>query len=144
MSLIELIRSLDIPVVEVHPRFHTVDALLEHTKPLRGVEGFIVNFDGHRLKVKAEHYVKIHRTKDLIATERYIAEIIINERIDDVLPLLDEKDMETVLSYEKRFDAALDTPADRHTPIHPDIAGEAHTRANDEIKFIVEGSACPF
>ena len=108
MPIIEKIRSLNIPVVEVHPRFASAKALLEYTKPLRGVEGFIVDFDGHKVKVKADHYVTIHKTKDLISTERNIADIIVNEQLDDVLPLLDAADLATVGAYEKRFDAALE------------------------------------
>jgi hypothetical protein len=108
MSVIETISKFDIPVVEVHPRFESAKALLEYTKPLRGVEGFIVDFDGHKVKVKADHYVRIHKTKDLIRTDRNIADIIVNEQLDDVLPLLDAADLAIVRTYEKRFDAALE------------------------------------
>ena len=106
--LLQKIQEFDIPVVEVHPRFESAKALLEYTKPLRGVEGFIVDFDGHKVKVKADHYVMIHKTKDLIRTDRNIADIIVNEQLDDVLPLLDAADLTIVRTYEKRFDAALE------------------------------------
>lgn len=106
--LLQKIQEFDIPVVEVHPRFESAKALLEYTKPLRGVEGFIVDFDGHKVKVKADHYVRIHKTKDLIRTERNIADIIVNEQLDDILPMLDAADLAIVRAYEKRFDAALD------------------------------------
>jgi RNA ligase len=108
MYIFEMIREFDIPVVEVHPRFESAKALLEYTKPLRGVEGFIADFEGHKVKVKADHYVMIHKTKDLIRTDRNIADIIVNEQLDDVLPLLDAADLTIVRTYEKRFDAALE------------------------------------
>ena len=106
--LLQKIQEFDIPVVEVHPRFETAKALLEYTKPLRGVEGFIVDFDGHKVKVKADHYVMIHKTKDLIRADRNIADIIVNEQLDDVLPLLDAADLSVVRAYELRFDAAIE------------------------------------
>jgi RNA ligase len=108
MSIVEMIRMFNIPVVEVHPRFESANALLEYTKPLRGVEGFIADFEGHKVKVKADHYVMIHKTKDLIRADRNIADIIVNEQLDDVLPLLDAADLAIVRAYEKRFDAALE------------------------------------
>lgn len=108
MYILEMISKLNIPVVEVHPRFESAKALLDFTRPLRGVEGFIVDFGGHKVKVKADHYVMIHKTKDLIRTDRNIADIIVNEQLDDILPLLDAADLSIVRAYEARFDAALE------------------------------------
>jgi hypothetical protein len=108
MYILEMISKFNIPVVEVHPRFESAKALLDFTRPLRGVEGFIVDFGGHKVKVKAEHYVTIHKTKDLIRFDRNIADIIVNEHLDDILPLLDAADLVTVRAYEARFDAALE------------------------------------
>ena len=71
-------------------------------------EGDIIRFaDGHMIKIKNDWYVRIHKTKDLIRSDRNIADIIVNEQLDDVLPLLDAADLETVRAYERRFDAAL-------------------------------------
>lgn len=105
--LLQKIVEYQIPVVDVHPRFESAAELLEFTRPLQCVEGFIVDFGGHKVKVKAEEYVRIHKTKDLIRFERNIADIIINEQIDDVLSLLDEADSKLVHDYEVRFDAAF-------------------------------------
>lgn len=107
--LLKKIQEFDIPVVDVYPQFGSVKSLIDYTKSLRDMEGFVVSFfDGHKIKVKADHYVMIHHAKNLIRTERNIADIIINEQLDDVLPLLDATDLETVRAYEKRFDAALE------------------------------------
>jgi RNA ligase len=105
----EKIREFDIPTVGVVEPFDNILSLVKYTRNLKGVEGFIVAFDdGHRIKIKAEQYVTIHKTKDAIRTERNIADIIINEQLDDVLPLLDAADLEIVRSYELRFDAAIE------------------------------------
>jgi hypothetical protein len=106
--LLAKIQEFSIPVVEVHGKFESARALVEYTRPLRGVEGFIADFGGHKVKVKAEQYITIHKTKDLIRSERNIADIIVNEQLDDVLPLLDAADLATVRAYEQRFDAALE------------------------------------
>jgi hypothetical protein len=76
---------------------------------MQGREGDIIRFgDGHMIKIKNDWYVRIHKTKDLIRTERNIADIIVNEQLDDILPLLDASDLVLVRTYEQRFNAGLD------------------------------------
>jgi RNA ligase len=82
---------------------------IARAREMTGREGDIIRFaDGQMLKIKNDWYVAIHRVKDLIRTDRNIAGIIINEELDDVLPILDESDVTTVRTYEARFDAALE------------------------------------
>lgn len=113
MTMLDVIKHYNIPVVDIHPRFQSAKDLLDYTRPLRGVEGFVVDFEGHKVKVKADHYVTIHRTKDLIRYERNIAEIIVNEQLDDILPLLDAGDIEVVRAFEKRLNAAIENVLSR-------------------------------
>lgn len=98
---------------EVVPMYGSVDGTLqnyiERARQRTGREGDIIRFaDGHMIKIKNDWYVLRHKTKDLIRTERNIAEIIINEQLDDVLPLLDDTDQKTVRTYELRFDTAME------------------------------------
>lgn len=106
--LLQKMQEFNIPVIETHTKFDSANALIEFTRPLRGVEGFVADFKGHKVKVKADDYVRIHKTKDLIRTERNIADIIVNEQLDDVLPLLDATDLVVVREYEKRLEAAIE------------------------------------
>jgi RNA ligase len=98
---------------EIVPMYGSIDGsmydYIERARKQEGREGDIIRFvNGHMLKIKNDWYVRIHKTKDLVRTERNIADIIINEQLDDVLPLLDVTDLKTVRAYEKRFDAALE------------------------------------
>lgn len=112
--LLTKISELQIPVVDVIESFADAKDLIAYTRELRDMEGFVVSFfDGHKIKVKADHYVMIHRTKDLIRSDRNIADIIVNEQLDDVIPLLDATDLATVRAYERRFDAALENALGR-------------------------------
>lgn len=98
---------------EVVPQYGSVDGGLSdyiaRARQQHGREGDIIRFaTGHMLKIKNDWYVRIHKTKDLIRTERNIADIIVNEQLDDVLPLLDATDLSVVRAYELRFDAAIE------------------------------------
>ena len=98
---------------DVVPQYGSVEGglteYIARAREMQGREGDIIRFaDGHMLKIKNDWYVRIHKTKDLIRSERNIADIIINEQLDDVLPLLDAADLATVRAYELRFDAAIE------------------------------------
>lgn len=98
---------------EVVPMYGSVDGglaeYIARAREMQGREGDIIRFaDGHMIKIKNDWYVRIHKTKDLIRFDRNIADIIVNEQLDDTLPLLDATDLATVRAYEKRFDAALE------------------------------------
>lgn len=69
-----------------------------------GREGDIIRFDyGHMLKVKNDWYVRIHKTLDRIVYDRNIVALIINEEIDDVVPMLPQVQVDRVRDFEKVF-----------------------------------------
>ena len=103
---------------DIVPQYGSIDGNLDEyiarARQQQGREGDIIRFaDGHMIKIKNDWYVRIHKTKDLIRAERNIADIIINEQLDDVLPLLDATDLATVRAYELRFDAAIENVVGR-------------------------------
>jgi hypothetical protein len=54
-------------------------------------------------KGKNDWYVRIHKTIDRITFDRNIVDIIINEQIDDVAPLLPIVQLDRVRDFETRF-----------------------------------------
>lgn len=98
---------------EVVPTYGSMEGNIQdyiaRAREQEGREGDIIRWaDGHMAKIKNDWYVRIHKVKDMIRTERHILNIIVNEEMDDLLPILDETDTEIVKNYEKRFSAALD------------------------------------
>lgn len=73
-----------------------------------GREGDIVRFpDGHMMKWKNDWYVRIHKTKDLVRTEKNVVELIVNEELDDAMSLLDDADRDMCRDIEAKFWAAF-------------------------------------
>ena len=67
-------------------------------------EGDIIRFaDGHMVKIKNDWYVRIHKCMDSIRFDRNIVDLIINEEVDDIVPLLPEKEIAKVRDFETRF-----------------------------------------
>lgn len=100
-EMVELAKSANIPVVDaLATGVEDVDAFVAHTRGLLNAEGYIVRFaDGHMLKIKADHYCRLHRTKSEIAREKDVLALIIQNRLDDIIPLLDGPDREDITNY---------------------------------------------
>ena len=90
------------------PRYGSVEGnIADYVARQRGAEGRegdIIRFaDGHMLKVKNDWYVRIHKTVDRIVFDRNIVDLIINEEVDDVLPMLPQVQADRVRDFESRF-----------------------------------------
>ena len=102
--LVDKIRQFDIPTVETILPFTNIESLVSFTRGLENAEGFVVAFeDGHKVKIKAEQYVRIHKTLERIVYDRNIVNLIVNEEIDDVIPLLPTVQVERIREFEERF-----------------------------------------
>ena len=55
---------------------------------------------GHMVKVKADNYVLLHKSKDAISQEKNVIDVIVDYKVDDLLPILSDKDRETLISFQ--------------------------------------------
>ena len=51
------------------------------------------------IKIKTDWYCLIHKTKDEIRFEKNMLRIILEDNLDDILPMITDKDREVVLNY---------------------------------------------
>lgn len=67
-------------------------------------EGDIIRFaSGQMAKIKTDWYVRIHKVLDKIKFDRNIVALILNEELDDVVPMLPEVQATRVREFESRF-----------------------------------------
>lgn len=77
-------------------------------RSLKGSEGVVLVWpDGHRVKLKADEYVSLHRTIDVSSSEARLLEVILNNNLDDLLPLLPEERAKRVRAFTKTVCATL-------------------------------------
>ena len=100
-----------------------------------GREGFIINFNGEMYKAKNEWYVRIHRVKDKIRTDRHVLALLLANDLDDVYPHLDEVDYNHVKQYEADFHDAYTNKVAMLTAAITDILAEAD---GDKKRLAVE------
>ena len=111
----EIGRIWGIPTVHVwDSKTYTPLFLIEMIKELEGEEGVVVQFkNGDMVKIKSDWYVRLHRVKDKISTERRTLECILAGEIDDLLPILQPDDVTRVRALENAFHDAIKRSADQ-------------------------------
>ena len=92
----------------------TMNEYIERQRTREWREGDIIRFaDGHMLKVKNDWYVRIHKTMERIMFDRNIVDLIVNEEVDDVVPMLPLAQVDRVRDFEARFWAAFKVKEDQ-------------------------------
>lgn len=103
-----------VPVVPVFETESDIRALIDRVRPLVGVEGFVIRFDdGHMLKLKADHYVRLHRTRDALDREKDVIGLILNNQLDDLLPDMSEELRDRVERFGESLHATMKAAAER-------------------------------
>lgn len=99
------------------------------------VEGIIIRFnDGRMLKVKTVDYVFRHRSKETIRREKDIIALVLNDSVDDVLPLLESKSRDRLVAFASEFNEAISNFSDTLT----DIFEEGYLKYPNAKDFAVE------
>lgn len=105
MSTYDMIRTTleyGIPVVE--PRAMTQEQLFKEASGEIGVEGYVLRFtDGHMIKLKSDWYCAIHKAKENLLFEKNVIKMILEEKIDDILPNLPDSDVQRLLEFKEQI-----------------------------------------
>ena len=104
-GIVSWAKLFNVPVVREYPGTpEDMTKLVEMTKGQEEGEGWIVRFgDGHMVKIKSEHYLRIHRTKSDLQYERNLVSLIINNELDDLKGMLPTEDVDKIVEFEREF-----------------------------------------
>lgn len=77
-------------------------------------EGIVIMFEtGYMVKVKSTWYVKAHKAKDMLSSERNVLKLLRDDELDDNLPLLLLEDRHRVEAYLDSFNYAVQSVGKR-------------------------------
>lgn len=88
-------------------QYNTLSEVLEHLNKMtvRDGEGFVLNIDGFKLKLKCEDYLQLHRLDDKLSSPNVIIQAYAEGTIDDLYanmtPLMKEKNKDVMDTIEK-------------------------------------------
>lgn len=105
-ELVKIGQAFNVKVVQhINPMVQTnAENLANHISKLTNTEGRVVRFDtGAMVKIKADEYVRKHRSKELIGSPKGMIGLIAENTLDDILPQLDENVQKQVVDYTKQF-----------------------------------------
>ena len=84
-EILEIAKEYDILTTEVYDK--TLDEVMKDITVLKSnvKEGFVVNIDGYKIKIKCDDYVNIHRILSNISSINLIIKNIADDTFDDML-----------------------------------------------------------
>ena len=103
--------SWNIPVVKAVDGLavQNIELFVKQVREWENDEGVVVRFDtGHMIKVKADDYVLRHKSKDAISQEKNVLQTILDDSVDDLVPLLTPEDGERIQRFQKAFWASVE------------------------------------
>jgi RNA ligase len=106
--------SWNIPVVKAVDGLavQNIELFVKQVREWEDDEGVVVRFDtGHMCKVKADDYVLRHKSKDSISQEKNVLQTLLDDAVDDLVPLLAPDDADRLQRFQKAFLAGLDEVA---------------------------------
>lgn len=100
-DVIKLANKYNVRVVDLESK--TIEQLLEDMKQYQSheKEGWVLNIDGHLIKIKCDDYVNIHRLLDKVSSVNVIIESIAEDKFDDLIAKIPDKYKERVLNISK-------------------------------------------
>lgn len=142
-SLLETLgMSFNIPVV----KFHTPEVFAT-VKGWEDSEGIVVAFEnGKRVKIKADAYVLRHRAKDMIRFEKDVVRIILEDKLDDVLPIVDADVRTNLLEFAEWLKNTIITDESAMKQIVDSLRMICHSKkefamtVNERIEFKIISS----
>lgn len=108
-----------------------------------GVEGVVLRYnDGRMVKIKAEDYCIKHGAKDGLLLEKNVLATFLNEKLDDVLPLLDDAFKARVEAYTSTVSEGIEEMA---TCIRAFVGHiREHHPTRKEQAIAINGGYAPF
>lgn len=101
----ELFKEFD-KVVEysVNKNDYSILELIKKMQYETGIEGVVIVFgNGHRVKLKCEEYVILHKSKSMVSIRREVWTYILEKKLDDLIPFLEEAEREKVWKIEEEL-----------------------------------------
>ena len=86
-----------------------IDLFVKQVREWDDGEGIVIRFDsGHMVKIKSDEYVLRHKSKDQISQEKNVLQTILDDSVDDLVPLLTPEDAQRVKSFQTAFWISLE------------------------------------
>jgi hypothetical protein len=134
-DIVEIAKDYDIPTTEVYNK--TLDEVMKDLSVYKSSEkeGFVVNIDGYKVKIKCDDYVNIHRVLSAISSINLIIKNIAGDTFDDMLSKIPQSYRDRVL---KVADVIFKYIRDTDNLVRNYVADAPKTTVKDFMIYIAE------
>jgi len=98
--------SWGIPVVKAVDGLavQNIELFVKQVREWESGEGVVVRFSsGQMVKIKCDDYVLRHKSKDSISQEKNVLQTILEDSVDDLVPLLTPEDADRIQRFQNSF-----------------------------------------
>lgn len=116
-----LAKKHNVPVAQTVENLakQNIELFVSQVKEWTGQEGIVLRFDnGHMVKCKSEDYVLRHKTKEQINQEKNVIGVILEDLVDDMIPLLLEADADRLKEFQQNFWNGVNTVEHKLTEMY--------------------------
>lgn len=106
-----------------------LDAFVARTKALTNMEGYVVRVGQQFVKMKADAYVAAHRAKSGLLFEKDVLQLVLENKVDDVLPVLSAGEAAQIQSWSDAVNTGVMRIAEAVASTWHRVSFQYHTRA---------------
>jgi RNA ligase len=95
-----------------YERLSQTQDLIDTVRQWEDEEGVVIRADGGAMvKIKADAYLTLHRSKAALSNEKNVIEVVVNDQVDDLIPILTEEDAKRFRDFQRAFWLGVDDVA---------------------------------
>ena len=115
MLHIDLVKVLEFG----YDKYNQAQDLVDTIRALEGEEGVVIRSDGGAMvKIKADAYLTLHRSKAALSNEKNVIEVVVNDQVDDLIPILTEVDAKRFRDFQRAFWLGVDDVASNMVDVY--------------------------
>lgn len=101
----EVAQQFKVPIVDTHQvDLSNPNNFINAAKQEKDCEGYVIRFDdGYTVKVKNDWYVQLHHTISGLNANKNIVRLLLDNDMDDILPMLPDRRRESMEDFSRRF-----------------------------------------
>jgi len=122
--IVESGKNYNIPFVKVIDGLavQNINLFVQQVREWDDGEGVVLRFNsGHMVKVKCDDYVLRHKTKDSISQEKNVIATILDDSVDDLVPLLTPQDADRLQEFQHAFWLSVEDVCSEIYDLHKQI-----------------------
>lgn len=136
-SLIEISTHFGINLVGDYGQISNINDFINFVKISKDIEGFIIRFsNGHMLKIKTDEYIQYHKILGQITNEKDIWTLILENKLDDILPILDDETKFRLEQFNKDLYFEIENTAKNLEQVVITAKNNSHTKKSFALEVV--------